>query len=115
MLEHQNTGLKQALLHEKKKRQRGKTLHLYRDGETEGQGRFFSPERVKEARASIRVAEDAKTQEQLDKLAKKRELAVTRADKVTKKEEDKQRREIARQAARDLVAAEKAEKRALQQ
>jgi hypothetical protein len=40
---HKNKGLRDVIIHEKKKRKRGKAMHLYDPGENEGQALFFSP------------------------------------------------------------------------
>jgi hypothetical protein len=47
------------VVHEKKKRKRGKVMHLYDEGETEGQGRFFSPMKIARIRERTAAAEEA--------------------------------------------------------
>jgi hypothetical protein len=55
---HENIGLRKALLQGKKKRKRGKAMHLYDEGETGGQGRFFSPTKVAQVRERIAIVDD---------------------------------------------------------
>ena len=57
--QHKIIGLRKAVIHEKKKRKRGKVMHLYDEGETEGQGRFFSPAKVGRIRERIAAEKDA--------------------------------------------------------
>jgi hypothetical protein len=59
IIRHKNIGLRKAVIHEKKKRKRGKAIHLYDEGETEGQGRFFSPAKIGRIRERTRTAEEA--------------------------------------------------------
>ena len=59
IIRHENIGLRKAVLYEKKKRKRGKAMHLYDEGETEGQARFFSPTKVARARERTAAAEEA--------------------------------------------------------
>ena len=40
---HEIQGLRKTIIHEKKKRKRGKAMHLYDPEEKEGQVLFFSP------------------------------------------------------------------------
>jgi hypothetical protein len=57
--QHEFIGLQKAVLQEKKKRKRGKAMHLYNEGDAEGQGRFFSPTKIGRIRERITAAEDA--------------------------------------------------------
>jgi hypothetical protein len=58
IVRHENMGLRKAVLHEKKKRKRGKAMHLYDEGETEGQARFFSPAKIARIRERTAAAEE---------------------------------------------------------
>jgi hypothetical protein len=108
--QHEIIGLQKAVLHEKKKRKRGKAMHLYDEGETEGQGRFFSPTKIGRIRERAAAAEDAQRQHQLAMSDKKLQLAISRAEKAREAEERKQQRQLARQAAQEQLALEKAER-----
>ena len=47
---HEIQGLRNTVIHEKKKRKRGKAMHLYDLEEKEGQALFFSPARIARCR-----------------------------------------------------------------
>jgi hypothetical protein len=53
---HEIQGLRNTVIHEKKKRKRGKAMHLYDPEEKEGQVLFFSPVRI--ARMRDRVTDN---------------------------------------------------------
>jgi hypothetical protein len=91
IIQHENIGLRKAVLHEKKKRKRGKAIH-YDEGETEGQGRFFSPAKITRIRERIAIAEDTQRQHQLTVQDKKLQAAITKAEKARETEERKQQR-----------------------
>jgi hypothetical protein len=115
IVRHENIGLRKAVLHEKKRRKRGKAMHLYEEGENEGQGRFFSPAKVARARDRITTAEEAQRQHQLATQDKKRQMAISRAEKAREAEERKKERQVARQAVREQLTREKAERLALRE
>jgi putative cell wall-binding protein len=92
IVRHENIGLRKAVLHEKKKRKRGKAMHLYDEGETEGQGRFFSPAKVGRILERIATAEDEQRQHQLSVQDKKLQMAISKAEKAREKEERKAQR-----------------------
>ena len=58
VVRHQVAGLRNAVLHEKQRRKRGKAMNLYDDDENGAQGRFFSPAKVARARERIAIAEE---------------------------------------------------------
>jgi hypothetical protein len=62
IVRYENEGLKKAVLHEKKKRKRGKAMNLYDPSEKEGQGLFFSPEKI--TRVRQRNADEAQAEQQ---------------------------------------------------
>jgi hypothetical protein len=64
-------------------------MHLYDEGETEGQGRFFSPAKVGRIRERIAAEKDAQLQHQLAVSDKKLQLAISRAEKARETEERK--------------------------
>ncbi|KAK5139604.1 hypothetical protein LTR04_003455, partial [Oleoguttula sp. CCFEE 6159] len=116
--QHENQGLKRALVQERKKRKRGKRLNLYEEGENPGQARFFSPSRVERARRQ--AADEAEAERQRKQAIQDRKLKVARArvEKAREKEERKAARVIAREAAkaeREREKAERAAKKAAQQ
>ncbi len=109
---HENIGLRKAVIHEKKKRKRGKAMHLYDEGETEGQGRFFSPAKIDRIRERMRVAEEEQRQHQLATQDKKAQRAIAKAEKAAEVVQRKEERQLARQIAREQLAAEKTERQA---
>ena len=115
IVRHENIGLRKAVLHEKKRRKRGKAMHLYDEGETEGQARFFSPAKVARARERIAAAEEAQHQHQLTVREKKAQRDIIRAEKRRVIDERKLQRQIARQDAREELAREKAERQAIRE
>lgn len=115
IVRHENIGLRKAILHEKKKRKRGKAMHLYDEGENEGQARFFSPAKIARIRERTAAAEDAQRQHQLAVRARKLQIAISKAEKARMTEERKQQRQLARQAVREQLASEKAERQAVRE
>jgi hypothetical protein len=115
IIQHENVGLRKAVIHEKKKRKRGKAMHLYDEGETEGQGRFFSPAKVARIRERTAIAEDTQRQHQLTVQDRKLQIAISKAEKARETEERKQQRQLARQEAREQLVHEKAERQAVRE
>ena len=67
-------------------------MHLYDEGETKGQARFFSPAKVARARERMAAAEEAQHQHQLAVQDRKLQRAISRAEKAREIEERKQQR-----------------------
>jgi DDE superfamily endonuclease len=115
IVRHENIGLRKAVLHEKKKRKRGKAMHLYDEGETEGQARFFSPAKIARIRERTAAAEDTQRQHQLAVRDRKLQMAISKAEKARETEERKKQRQLARQAVREQLAHEKTERQAIRE
>jgi hypothetical protein len=62
IVRHENKGLREAVIHEKKRRKRGKVIHLYGPDEKEGQALFFSPDKIARVRRRNADAEQAERQ-----------------------------------------------------
>jgi hypothetical protein len=82
LLKDENTRLKEALINERKKRQRGKPLLLEVPAEYNGGAQFWSPNKVQEARerqaqrdAEAEALQHQKEEEQLRKVHEKAEKA----------------------------------------
>ena len=75
ILEHENKGLRAALIGEKKRRKRGKNMGLSAKDEP-GQAMFFSPGKIAAVRARQEKLEAQKEQEKLAKEAEKHRRAV---------------------------------------
>ncbi|KAH7394673.1 hypothetical protein BKA66DRAFT_380518, partial [Pyrenochaeta sp. MPI-SDFR-AT-0127] len=89
ILQHENIGLRAALVEEKKKRKRGKGMGLF-DKERPGEAQFFSPAKV----AAVRQrAEEIQIESQLQKsrveekrVQQAREKARAKAEKARERE-----------------------------
>ena len=102
ILVHEVTGLRQAIQHEKKKRNRGKRLNLV--GDEAGGPILFSPGQVLRARATL----EQKEQEEIDKRAGIEARKVAAAAAREKKALDKVEKAEAIAIRRQEKAAEKA-------
>jgi hypothetical protein len=115
IVRHENQGLRRAVIHEKKKRKRGKAMNLYDPDENEGQALFFSPAKIARVRQRIADAEEAERQRKQTASDKKLQAAVAREEKAREAEEKRNRRVLLRQAAREQLALEKAEREAIRE
>ncbi|KAF1998854.1 hypothetical protein P154DRAFT_438325, partial [Amniculicola lignicola CBS 123094] len=97
LLENENNRLKEALVNEKKKRQRGKPLLLEAPSQYDGGAIFWSPQKVQEARdrQCKKDAEEEALQHQkdLDKI----ERAHKKAEKARMLEERKRTQAMAKE------------------
>jgi hypothetical protein len=109
--QHEVIGLRKAIIHEKKKRKRGKALQLFEEGDNPAQARFFSPEKIARIRQRNAAIEQEERQRQLDKQDMRLQGAISRAEKAREVEEKRAARQLARQSAREQAAREKQEKR----
>ena len=90
-------------------------MHLFDEGETEGQGRFFSPAKIARIRERTVAAEAAQLQHQLTVRDKKLQRAISKAEKARETEERKSQRQSARQIVREQLASEKEERQAIRE
>jgi hypothetical protein len=114
ILQHENTGLRAALVGEKKKRKRGNGMGLF-DKERPGEAQFFSPAKV----AAVRQrAEEMEIESQLQKsIAEERRIQQAREkeEKAQEKAEKAREREAKKQAKiaeREHAAKQKEERKA---
>jgi DDE superfamily endonuclease len=112
---HEIRGLQKTIIHEKKKRKRGKAMHLYDPEEKEGQALFFSPAKI--ARIREREESEKQAEQQRKQIAsdKKLQRAITRDEKAREAVEKRIARDLARQTAREELAREKAERQAIRE
>jgi hypothetical protein len=115
IVRHENEGLRKAIIHEKKKRKRGKAMNLYDPDEKEAQSLFFSPAKVARVRQRNADIEQAERQRQQDISDKRLQLAISRDEKAREAEIKRNQRSVARQAARQLLAQEKTERIAVRE
>ena len=138
LLKHENIQLKEALLNERKRRQRGKALVLEAPEDYNGGAQFWSPAKVQRARdlqvqkaeaekavqlqksAERKVKEQLKAQKQLlleerrrQRAAAKEEREREREQKALKAQEKRQARAIDKQLRDELKASQKGNKRSL--
>ncbi|PZD22736.1 hypothetical protein A1F97_11327, partial [Pyrenophora tritici-repentis] len=71
LLQHENRGLHKALQHQKKHKKKGKALDLQQRQEYHGGAIFWSPRKVREARAREKVRADDEMEEKLQKARRK--------------------------------------------
>ena len=112
LLRHENRGLRNAIVHEKKKRKRGKAMYFLDEGETEGQALFFSPAKIARVRQRIRDADEAEQQRKQTAEDKKLQQAIARAEKAYETQQKKNALIEARAAAKEERLRAKAEKQA---
>ncbi len=115
IVRHKNQGLRKAVLHKKKKRKRGRAINLYDSKEKESQALFFSPAKIVRVRQRLADEEQAERRRKSTASDKKLQAAITRDEKAREAEGRKIARNLARQAARALLAQEKAERQAVRQ
>ena len=106
LLQHENERLREALLNEKKRRQRGKPLLLEAPKEYKGGAVFYSPSKVGAARA--RQAQ--KELEEAEKQHNKTERAKLREEEKQLKAQILEERRQARAAAKIVKDADNAKK-----
>ncbi|KAF2822600.1 hypothetical protein CC86DRAFT_300816 [Ophiobolus disseminans] len=108
LLRHKNDGLKEALIVKKRHRKVGKPLDLQQREEYHGGAMFWSPQKVREARAREAVKEQEQHQEMLAK-ANRKELRL--AAKLYKDQIAEEKR-VAREEAKVVQEEAKAKKAA---
>ncbi|KAI1572927.1 Acetyltransf-7 multi-domain protein, partial [Pyrenophora tritici-repentis] len=95
LLKHENEGLKEALQHKKKHRKKGKALDLQQRQEYHGGSVFWSPRKLREARAREAVRERDETEEKLQKARSKKQREEARLQRQDELEERRQTRLLA--------------------
>tara|TARA_R110002003_G_scaffold699_2_gene21084 strand:- start:4978 stop:6333 length:1356 start_codon:yes stop_codon:yes gene_type:complete len=110
LLQHQNERLKEALINEKKRRQRGKALLLEPPKDYNGGAVFWSPSKVEAARQRQEEKDEAEAtlQHQKSEAIKLREQQKLQKEQLL---EERRRRRVAVKEERKRVAAEKAVQR----
>ena len=100
ILEHENQGLRAALIDEKKRRKRGKAMELFVKNKP-GQAMFFSPDKI----AAVRERQqELKTQKEAERLTKEVEKQRRAIERECKAQETRDRK-----TARQELAAQKRE------
>jgi hypothetical protein len=119
LLHHENQGLQQALTAREKRTDKSKTMDLQQREEYHGGAVFWSPRKLREARARERVKQDEAEQLQLQK-ARDRELKeasklyqkqLQEAAWAERQRAAEERRELKKARAEELAAARALKKR----
>lgn len=110
LLQHENNKLKEALINEKKRRQRGKALLLQPPKNYDGGAVFWSPSKVEAARQRQKQKEDAEVAAQHQKTEA---INLREQQKLQKQLQLEERRQIrvAAKLQRDQEAAQRAMQR----
>ena len=111
ILEHELSGVREALQEETKRRKRGRKMGLFEKDEP-GQAQFFSPGKIAAARARELEMENQKEQDRIDKELKAQAKAT---DRQRKAREAKDRVDLRRKMAADKRALKEAAKEARKQ
>ncbi|KAF2819666.1 hypothetical protein CC86DRAFT_306904 [Ophiobolus disseminans] len=111
LLHNKIEGLKEALIVKKRHKQKSKPLDLQQREEYYGGAVFWSPRKIREARAREAVKEQEQHQEQLAKANRKELRAAAKLYKEQQKEEKRVERERAK-LLKDEIKANKAAERA---
>jgi hypothetical protein len=111
VLHHENQGLREALLIKKKHKSKGKVLDLQQRQEYHGGGVLYSPRKVREGKARIRVNERLEAEENLRKSRAKKE----REERCLQRQLEAEERRIERERLKVVREKEKADKAAERQ
>ncbi|EKG09045.1 pogo transposable element, putative, partial [Macrophomina phaseolina MS6] len=114
ILEHENQGLRAALVGEKNKRKKGKPIGLF-DKERPGEAQFFSPAKVSAVRARAQELEDQKQREKAEAEERRQSKAVERERKAQEAQEKRETRRRIRDEKQQQKEREKEERLARQQ
>ena len=111
ILEHEFSGVREALQEKTKRRKRNRKIDLFKKNKS-GQAQFFSPEKIAAARARELEIENQKEQDRIDKKLKAQAKAT---DRQRKARETKNRVDLRRKMAADKRAFKEAAKEARKQ
>ncbi|EED11969.1 conserved hypothetical protein [Talaromyces stipitatus ATCC 10500] len=122
ILEHQQQGLVDALIGEKKRQKRGRPLGLI-DKDNPGEAQFFSPGRIEAARQQIQNIElqkeqgkieaaNRRTQKAFARQQKAQEIQERRETRIREREEKRRQEELEKEQLRVAREAQKEVKRA---
>ncbi|EED21380.1 pogo transposable element, putative [Talaromyces stipitatus ATCC 10500] len=122
ILEHQQQGLVDALIGEKKRQKRGRPLGLI-NKDNPGEAQFFSPGRIEAARQQIQNIElqkeqgkieaaNRRTQKAFARQQKAQEIQERRETRIREREEKRRQKELEKEQLRVAREAQKEVKRA---
>ena len=110
LLKHENKGLREALSHKKKHKKKGKALNLQQRQEYHGGAVFWSPRKVREARAREAVRERDEMEAKLQKAQAKQEKHDAQLQRQLELEQRRVERERLRKERQEEKAAKAAER-----
>jgi hypothetical protein len=104
LLEHENQGLREALINQRRRQTKGKTLPFEQPDEWHGGAVFWSPARVQRARDAL-ARQEAEKQTQLHQKAQQKEVRIASQQLKARLLQEKR---VARAEAREARARKKA-------
>ena len=110
LLKHENEGLREALQHKQKHKKKGKALDLQQRQEYHGGAVYWSPRKVRQARAREAVRVQDEIEEKLQKARAKKQREEAQLQRQVELEEKRVERQRLKEV-RDAEQAEKAAKR----
>jgi hypothetical protein len=113
LLKHENEGLRKALQHKQKHKKKSKALDLQQRQEYYGGAVFWSPRKLREARARETIRERDEMEQKLQKARAREQRDEAQIQRQVELEERRVERQRLKEA-RELERAEKAAKRARQ-
>lgn len=108
---HENKGLRNAIIIEKKRRTRGVRLDLTGEN-ADGKPQFYSPTKVVKALAFQETRKAAEEEEKRQKALRKEQAICKRQQRDANKQEAAVQRQLAKEARQEAKEAEKAKKTA---
>ncbi|KAI2484808.1 DUF1682 multi-domain protein [Pyrenophora tritici-repentis] len=111
LLKHKNEGLKEALQHKQKHKKKSKVLDLQQRQEYHGGSVFWSPRKLREARAREAVRERDEIEEKLLKAHAKKQ----REEAQLQRQVELEQRRVERERLKEVREKERAEKAAERQ
>jgi len=105
ILRHENQGLRETLIDEKKRRKRGKPMGLI-DKDRPGEAQFFSPSKVALVRAKAAEIEAQKDADRIRAQEEKARKQIEREEKARQVQERKETRAREREAKKQAREAE---------
>jgi septal ring factor EnvC (AmiA/AmiB activator) len=115
LLKHENNGLREALILEKRKRQRGKPLKNYLFDQDDQNAVVFSPGKIQRARQRKEELEAQQQEDQARKQEVKRQREAQKAEKERQVIERKKQADERKKATEEIKLARQREKEEKQQ
>lgn len=111
ILEHENKGLRKALIEEKRRRKKGKKMGLF-DNDEPGQAQFFSPTKIATVRERAQEIEEQNQREKALAEENKRQRALAREQKAAEAQNRREERVRMQAEKKERMEREKAQRQA---